>query len=91
MVTGAEMLPLIVGQPEPEVGVIDDELPDITDATVIDEATSPEPPTTDDAKVDDQPEAEPAPIANADAPPPDYEILPSDEAVSDRTAKKETT
>ncbi len=91
MVTGAEMLPLIVGQPEPEVDAIVDEAPEITDATVIDEATSPQPPPTDGPKVDDQPEAEPGPIANADAPPPDYEILQTDEAVSDRTAKKETT
>ena len=90
MVTGAEMLPLIVGQAEPETDIIAEETLDTPEATVIDHAPSPELPA-DDAIVESQPKAEPAPIANADAPPPDYEILEPDEAARDRTPKKETT
>ena len=67
MLTGAEMLPLIVGQIGHRAGEDDAAEPDVADA----EETGTK-----------------AESANADAPPPDYEILDPDE---DGPAKKEAT
>jgi len=90
MVTGAEMLPLIVGQVESEPNVFADDIVDMDEADDIDEAAAIEPEIGnlfEEAEAD----PEPATYANADAPPPDYEVLRPDGPANDQTAKKETT
>ena len=90
MVTGAEMLPLIVGQAKSEENVFVDDSLDMDEADIIDEATANEP-EIENVFEEAEADPEPAAFANADAPPPDYEVLRPDESKSDQTAQKETT
>lgn len=75
MVTGAEMLPLIVGQIESEASE--------DDAEVTEADETPESETASGA-------AEQSETANADTPPPDYEVIDAQAEDIDQAAKKET-
>ncbi len=86
MVTGAEMLPLIVGQIEDTSDIVADVADDKHDIDDIEDMPSAEPQIEDEI-VEGAAEAENAIIANADAPPPDYEIIQPGET----EPKKETT
>jgi HemY protein len=90
MVTGAEMLPLIVGQIEDTSDIVADDADDKPDVDEIEEMPPTEPQIENEI-FEGVAEAESSTIANADAPPPDYEIVQPDETEGGPESKKGTT
>ena len=84
------MLPLIVGQIEETPDITVEVVHDEPDAEVVDKVT-PAKPQDEDEIIEAVTEAEIATTANADAPPPDYEVIQPDKAEGGTEPRKETT